>query len=258
MRTIDWKVFWRINFDVINSVPRLQLEMTLWEFTNGNVRLERSVTDLTFGMVPMGIVSFVGDRAIFEGGYLDCTVDLDIEAAKLLNLRGIPLPPMSAVIEEESESLGGENINIRADVVLNPQSGKEIFPLFYFPQPNMDGVRLIENLLPDGNQAIDWAISSQAPIHSVGFNLAGADLQHRVRVQQDSGTGGLDQYELLADSLPVGTGSTIPNHLFSGATQQFFIGATPDLQLEFFGEIVSLEFDPNGTCKNCPGLPPDQ
>lgn len=252
---MDWRIFWRITFNVFNGAPKLELELTLWDFTTGRVRLGRSVTDLTPGIVQHGTVHYIGDRAVFIGGYLECEVDLDIEATKLLTPFGIVLPEYQSALGRESESLAGENVNIRADVVLYDQSGQADYPLFYFPQPLSDGIHLVERLTGSGSKGlirvIDWEVSGQPVMTSSEFEIGAMDLQHRVRVQQDK-EAGHEIFEFLIDSVPVAKYVTVPNHKFTGDHQHFFIGGTPNYPDGLYGEIPYLEFDPNGTCKNCP------
>lgn len=252
---MDWKIFWRITFTVCNGAKKLELELTLWDFTTGRVRLGRSVTDLTPDITQHGTVYYIGDRAVFYGGYLECAVDLDVEAKKLLDQFGIPLPVNQSAIGRESESLAGENVNIRADVVLYDQSGQADYPLFYFPQPLSDGIHLVERFTGSGAKGIireiDWKISVQQVMTSSEFEIGAMDPQHRVRVQQDN-QNGQDIFEFLIDSVPVAKYATVPNHKFTGDHQHFFIGMTPYYPDGLYGEIPYLEFDPNGTCKNCP------
>lgn len=251
MEEMDWRIFWRLVFDVVNGAPRLQLELTLWEFSAGNKRLGRSVTDLTPGITPVGTVYYVNDRAVFFGGYLDCAVDLDVEAEKLLNKSGFTLPQGASAIGEESESLRGENVNIRADVVIYEQSGKNEFPLFYFPQPLSQEIRLVERLTGTGSRVIDWDISGQLTNTGAEFEIDSSDPQHRVRVEQYKAASS-EFFKLPIDSVPLGHEPTMPDHKFAGAHQHFYIGGTPNHPGGLFGEIPYLEFDPNGTCKNCP------
>lgn len=254
---MDWRVFWRIIFDVINGAPRLLMEMTLWEFSAGNNRLERSVTDLTPGITIIGNVQYGSDRAVFKDGYLDCVVDLDIEEENLLNAAGIPLPHRS-VRGRPSISLRGENVNIRADVVINRRTGVNLYPIFYFPQPGSDGIRLLERFGNSENRSIRWKISGQPFASSLNFKLDPKNPQHRIRVEQDStNDAAQDKFELLIDSVPLGESTTTPDHQFNGLQQHFLIGKARGHSGGLFGEIAHLDFDPNGGCKNCPTAPKD-
>ena len=251
---MSWRVFWRILFDVINGVPRLQLEMTLYDFSSGVNRLGRSVTDLT--PVPVGTVHFVNDRAVFFGGYIESEVDLNTIAQDLLISAGIDTGNQ-LVLEHLSESINGENVSIRVDAVLYEKSGKTEFPLFHFPQPDKEevpisGVNLVESISTAGDRNISWEISGQGHMSSSSFSLETFDGQHGVRVRQDEGSSS-DVFEFLVDSIPLGDSNTDRTHAFTGELQTFIIGGTPAQPDGLFGEIVHLDFDPNNNCGNCAG-----
>lgn len=254
----NWRIFWRIIFDVFNGAPRLQLEMTLWErFTFK--RLGWRVEDLASGITPIGTVYFVNDRAVFFGGYLECAIYLNQYAQELLYSAGIDIPFESA-LGDRSASLDGENVSIRADVTLYGQSGRTAFPLFYFPQHDkydvsINGVRLIESVSSGGDRTIEWEISNQVLTSNSSFTLEEFNAQHGLRVRQDRDTAsGDDVYEFLVDSIPLGSQTAAPKeHVFSGDPQTFYIGGTPAYPDGLFGEIAHLEFDPNSSCTNCAG-----
>ena len=249
----DWKIFWRITFDVFNGSPRLQLEMTLWKRFLFQ-RLGRLVDDLAPGITPIGTAYYVDDRAVFFGGYLECAIDLNSHARELLVLARIDVNT-EEVLGQASTSLHGENVSIRADVVLYGQSAKVAFPIFYFPQPDTNGIRLVESVAGGGGRTIEWEISNQVLPSNPNFALEEFNAQHGLRVRQDKDTAsGDDVYEFLVDSIPLDSQTAAPKeHLFSGDPQIFYIGKTPDHPDGLFGEIAHLEFDPNSSCTNCAG-----
>lgn len=251
---MEWRIFWRIIFDVVRRAPQLHLEMTLWDFSSGIKRLGRSVTDLSPSIVPQGTVHYVRNRAVFVGGYLECSVDLDAVAIPLLTQAGIKVKTKNSV-RHLSESIDGENINIQADVALYGQSGNTHFPVFYFPQPTTNGVHLVEAISNIGNRVIEWEISNQPVVTGFGFELETFNAKHRLRVRQDRGPAPSDVFEFLVDSIPIGFSLTTRDHDFHGSPQVFYIGATPNHMGGLFGEIAHLDFDPNGSCKSCPGAP---
>jgi hypothetical protein len=246
---MDWRVFWRIIFDVLDSSPRLQLEMTLWKLSPLN-RLGRLVIDLTPGMSTVGTVFFVDSKAIFVGGYLECELDLNRHARDLLSMAGIDVDD-EANWENVSRSINGENVSIETEVALFDLKPEPDYPIFYFPQrDSRTGVRLLESVTQTGNRRVVWEISDQTMNSNPSFSLEKFEGQHRVRVRQ-----GLDRdeksiFNFLVDSIPAGTGRTDPDHRFTGEPQTFYIGATPDHR-GFVGEITRLDFDPNNSCIAC-------
>lgn len=256
---VNWKIFWRIIFDVVHGNPRLQLEMTLWDLFPFN-RRGRIVRDLTPDIKPDGIVHFVGDKAVFFGGYLECEVDLDSAANSLLDQAladtGDPRYDVADpnVLQAASESINGENVSIDAEVLLYDTGSGSEFPIFYFPQPDAaNGVRLIERSSPD--RAIHWEISNQVYDPLPSFSLETFDGHHRLRVRQAAGLEERDEFIFLVDSIPIPWGLSLTDrtHLFSGKPQCFYIGATPDHLGGLFGEIKRLDFDPNSSCPSCAG-----
>ncbi len=247
---MNWRVFWRILFDVVKSKPRLQLEMTLWQLSPLN-RLGRLVIDLVPAMNRVGTVFFVDNKAIFVGGYLECEVDLNHFAEGLLMLAGIEIN--DAAWENVSQSINGENVSIETEVALyNIISGPE-YPLFYFPQPDSrTGVRLLESVSGTGNRRAIWQISDQPMMASnPSFTLEAFEGQHRVRVRQGLNTKENSIFNFLIDSIPTGNARTRPDHRFSGDPQTFYIGATPEHRGGLVGEIMRLDFDPNNSCVPC-------
>lgn len=247
-----WRVFWRILFDVVGTTPRLQLEMTLWE-PFMRKRLGRSLKDLTPDMTPQGAVYFTGDRAIFVGGYLECFLDLNSILNDLLLSAGID-PGEPVVASHASVSLNGENVAITADVALFDSSGKTEFPIFHLSQPSSsEGVRLVEDTSDPAQRDILWTISGDFLPTGPQFELEAFDARHRIRVRQEEGSGGLDEFRFLVDSIPLAFRATSRDHEFHGEPQVFLIGATPDHLGGLFGEIHYLEFDPNSSCGSCAG-----
>jgi hypothetical protein len=255
MKNSNWKVFWRITFDVVGSTARLQQELTLWELFP-YVRLGRQVKDLTPGMGIHGSVHFINDKAVFDGGFLECEIHLNQDVEALLVAVGID-PSEPTVLSRVSESINGENVSIRADVALYDAShAAEMveYPIFYFPQPTSpEGLRLLEDVTDPQQRIVRWWISNQTQAANQPFGLEAFEAQHSLRVRQGVGPGVADVFQFLVDSIPLDEVPTVRNHDFTGEPQSFFIGGTPDHPGGFFGEINYLDFDPNSSCGSCAG-----
>jgi len=245
----DWQVFWRITFDVIDGVIRLQQELTWWEMRHEAnewvfTRRDRVVEDLPYTL--QGAVTIERDRAVFRGGYLEGqTLDLLAYVQKRLG----PAANLSGLT---SLSLG-ESIAIRADVKLHPLGDGE-YPVFYLSQPDAPpGVRLLEVVRGGQRRWIEWHISNQALHSPEPFRIAHFDDWHALRVRQDEDTAaGHQVYEFLVDSIALGNEKADPGvHKFDTGPMTFYIGATPDHLGGLHGEITHLDFDPSDSCVRC-------
>lgn len=248
----NWRVFWRITFDVINGVARLQQEMTLWTEQGDRIRLGRRVKDLI--PVKHGIVHYINDRAIFVGGHLECTIDLTADATALLMAVFGSAPEQESVLEGITSAIDGENISAIADLVTYDVQGVDEYPIFSFPQPQ-NGVSLSEHVdrTVHVGRTIDWQISPPAVGQLAPFALDDFYGQHRVRVRQEMEGGG-QIFKHLIDSISLGTTSTGSTYEFLTTPFSFYIGRTPS-QAGLYGEISHLEFDPHDSCGNCPHRP---
>ncbi|HEY1409304.1 MAG TPA: hypothetical protein VF434_10195 [Promineifilum sp.] len=251
----EWRAFWNISFDVFNGTPRTILEITLWDVDNVQ-RLGRRTVPLAH--VVEGTVSFTGDVAEFDDGCLLYDLDLNQEVEALLSAAGLP-PILELELKGTSISIQGRNVSIEADIALDANAvaaGVQRFPIFHYPQPGSNGVRLFENSSNMPKRSIDWRLSGGQANSATDFELESDDAYHRIQVAQDL-TGGTAVFEYTVDGIPVGLVTTAANHDFDGALQTFFIGGVPDPanpgnNLRFHGTIGHLEFDPNNSCKNCP------
>ena len=249
------RLFWRIAFDVFDHEVRLQQIVTCWRSVqrtieeNGNQvtvqhveRGDRKVINLQYQIV--GDVTIENDRAVFNGGYLQC------ESADLTaDLTGCP-----PILETVSTSIKGENVSIRADVKLKESNLGDPYPIFHYPQPDSAVVTLVENVNPANNLnlvTVDWTISGLPIMTGTPFRLEQVEGWHRVRVHQDTSGGG-NVFEFWADSAWLGD-QPIANasHLFDTSPQTFYIGWDGNLGHGLFGEISHLEFDPNNSCGTC-------
>jgi hypothetical protein len=258
------RIFWRIVFDVFDHEVRLQQIVTCWRSVQRTVNDEngnpvpitvvergfRKVVNLQYQII--GDVTIANDRAVFNGGYLECeSADLTAYAddCELGDL------------EETSQPINGENVSIRADVRLRESNIEEPFPLFHYPQSGSAGVALAETVdapNPLNLVTVDWAISGLAITSALPFRLEAIEGWHRVRVQQDKSGGGGDVFEMWADSAWLGDHPIAdPTHQFDPEPQTFYIGRASDSGPGLFGEISHLEFDPNDSCGNCLMIEPN-
>ncbi len=275
------RTFWRINFDVVNEVqpdgtveakPRIAVEMTLWHL-DSRTRVGRSVTLLEPNVEPPGSVVFADGVAHLNNGYIWATFDRDTLESGLVdalpNLEGTEFGTVSA-------PYGDQNISVTAMVRLPMDSGQEERPLFFMPQPSVEGhlpgkweeatdaVCLIEKTL-DPARSVIWAISGDR--HETGWPFQIGDFPddasprgwHRLRVAQDLVSLSTPHvYEIYADSIPLDRPleAKPASHHFYGGPVEFFIGGMPASHggmIGLIGEIASLEFDPNASCSNCAG-----
>lgn len=283
MQPKEWKVFWRIIFDVIDGKIRLRQEIEFWELdtiiatVGGDMlwtRRDRIMVDLLH--VVKGEVTVKGDRAIFHGGYIEGrTVNLEAYIQNRLS--------RDVKAEEMSEAVQGLNVSVQANVKLDPSPLDVPQPIFYFPQPSsppsgkQGSVRLI--VLPEivkakaggrsqnGYQVlaerIQWILSNMEFTSGRYFRLAHFDGWHTLSASQDvdpdSGkqvyelVGGVIQLDRVDDTRP---GKNHGRHAFHTQPVSFFIGAMPPVNKGgsiqvLLGEISHLVFDPNSSCASC-------
>ncbi len=240
-----WRAYWRIIFDVINGVPRLQQEITIWA-ENRLTRYAHDIKELP--LTPQGNVTVESNRVVFNNGYYECVIDLETDIRALAANAGLGEGPLEGL----AISINGENVSIRADVALFGDPSIPEYPLFFFPQPIAPGIQLIEAIDPgDETRKIKWSVSGQFYVSQLPFTLEQRDARHGVRVRQDR-ENGAEIFEFLVDSIPVEARFTTPNHQFATSPQIFYIGRTPGHKEGLKGAIAHLEFDPNASCGSCP------
>lgn len=269
----DWRVFWRIIFDVIEGTIRLREELTWWAVGSAD-RLDRVVEDLPF--VLRGDVEVMRDRAVFRGGYLvGRTLALRDFAHKRVGL-GVDLG-------KTSEQVQGENVSLTVDVKLHPfpaSADPRVYPIFYMPQFEVgeagNQAQLAAHVRDNANVVthnLEWHISGSGPLPSADYRLWHLDGWHRLRVRQDAifmndaGPVASPQvgkpyiaengYKFHVDSFPIGiVANNQPRHNFPVGPQDFYIGGIPDADEPknirgLDGDIAYLEFDPNSSCGSC-------
>lgn len=259
----DRRIFWRITFDVFDHEVRLQQIATCWNLVErqatdqlGNPinvtfveRGFRKVINLQYQII--GDVKINNDRAVFNGGYIECqSADLT-EFAASCQLPGL---------EEVGVPIDGENVSIRVDLKLNESHLGNPYPIFYYPQPDHNAVTLVENVDSTNDLnliQVDWTVSG-SPFSSNHFRLESLKEWHRVRVHQDL-SGAANVFEFWADSAWLGNQPiTDPTHLFDPGPRTFYIGWVPRSDEGLHGEISHLEFDPNNSCTNCMAFEPNE
>lgn len=249
----EWRAFWRLIFDVIECVPRMQQEITIWEAqgawpSTGLRRLAYEIKTL----VPTQEVNVEREhsRVKMTNGFLEYMTDVDTDIRNLVAAAGLPAPEL---LEGISEPVGGENIYIRADIsLIEPVEGDN--PIFFFPQMEPSGVQLAE--IYDSSEdlrRIKWAISNQF-YRSQGFFRLDPDEyegRHGLRVRQSKEVRH-ELFDFYVDTLPLDVRYTQPTHSFLPGLQTFYLGKTPFHPDNFTGAIYHLTFDPNNSCVRCP------
>lgn len=248
---IEWRAFWRLIFDVIEGVPRMQQEITIWE--GQSTWPATGLVRLAYDMKTLAPTAEVGvtrerDRVVLNNGFIEYQTDLDRDIRNLTIAAGIATPEE---LEGISEPVGGENIYIRADISLfNDARGEH--PIFYFPQADPRGVQLAEIYEPsDDSRRMKWIISSQVYRSQGTFHLEQFEGRHGLRARQAKEVR-YDLFDLLVDTLPLDVRYTQATHSFLPGMQTFYLGKTPDHPGGFTGAIYHLVFDPNNTCGRCP------
>lgn len=239
----NWRAYWRILFDVIQGVPRLQQEISIWPI-NGLVRLAYQMKELNFAF--LGAAAPDHDRVVFNGGYIECDSDLDTDIRALAVSAGLN----TGILGPGSVAINGENVYIRADVAIAEPLDES--PIFYFPQPGESGVRLLEVYNPaEDNRAVKFSISNQFYLTKNHFSLERFRERHGLQVDQ-----GLDRsrnvFTFVVDSTPLENRPTIADHRFETPMQKFYIGWTPNSSEGLYGAVYHLVFDPNKSCGSCP------
>ncbi|HNS40129.1 MAG TPA: hypothetical protein PKJ56_07755 [Promineifilum sp.] len=245
---VIWRAHWRLMFDVICSVPRMQQEITIWQTntpTSGPFqRLAYQIK--TLAPTNMNGVAFGPDYVQLIDGFIEYQTDLDQDIRALISNAGLPSPEE---LGTTSESIGGENIYIRADISLGEGGSLRDYPVFFFPQNEAYGVQLRETF--DGVHQAHWGISNQVHVPQRVFSLEKVDVRHRLRVRQGRESG-VDLFNTYCDNTPLDILITSASHDFAPGGQTFYLGCLPHEGMNFIGEIYCLEFDPNNSCVACP------
>lgn len=255
----NWRAHWRLIFDVINHVPRLQQEITVWRKEaswpppTGLLRFAYSLKEL----VPSfnGGFNIEADHVFFHDGYIEYVTNIHSDIKDLVLSAGLEI--VQPLISGDSEVVDGENVYIRADVGLHEDGVIDDFnryPIFFFPQSKdtSDGVRLLEAYdASDDSRRIEWTVSQQSYVTHEIFRLERFQGRHGLRVIQDQ-VSGIDSFKFMVDSYMLDERLTIPNHKFPAGEQVFYIGRTPEFPAGLTGAVYHLEFDPNASCPQCP------
>lgn len=282
----DRVVFWRIIFDVVDHKIRLREELTCWEFLGSASpawrRLNREIHELPCNPVgPRGAVVVHEDYVEFRGGYLVSQTH-DIREYQQQWLRG--------QANVGSKTFDGENVSIRAEVMLAPDQVQRDNPIFHIPRQHVfsGGIQIVPGQPPAGSnlqiertldpvtlsewsgstdeRRISWEIAGRPDQSPEAFDLNPFEGWHRIRVHQDDVHNLGDGFEFRVDSVPLGflplvnAGYNLdetkenPTFIFNPTSQPFFIGGMPDENGVLFGlhgAISYLEFDPNDSCRKC-------
>lgn len=248
---VIWRAHWRLMFDVICSVPRMQQEITIWQTntpTSGPFqRLAYQIK--TLAPTNMNGVAFGPDYVQLIDGFIEYQTDLDQDIRALISNAGLPSPEE---LGTTSEFIGGENIYIRADISLGGYRDGRSHPVFFFPQDKDPGVQLAETYDADTDSyQLKWTISGQFYAPQGSFHLEEADARHGLRVRQGV-KGNANLFETYCDSTPLDDLYTQASHDFPPGMQTFYLGYSPSEGQNLTGRIYYLEFDPNNSCIACP------
>lgn len=244
----DWRAHWRLIFDVIQGVPRMQQEISIWSTDPGwpATRLAYEIKELQ--TVRERNVQYGPSWVEFTDGFMEYETNILADIQNLLNSIGI-------VLEELTVPVGDENIYIRADVSLAGGLPGPYNPIFYYPQDIYHSVQLTELVDQSyGTRGIEWIISGQFYRLEEKFRLEPNEEhepRHGLRVRQDVDEG-VDHFDFFVDSIPIGKGLTQASHLFESGPQRFFLGHAPNYGLNLTGRIYHVTFDPNNSCGRCP------
>lgn len=250
----NWRAHWRLIFDVIDGAMRMQREITVWEkparLGTGMIRFACDIR--TLPTVAQVGVTVEADRVVFDNGYLAYEADLDTDIRDLVTSAGLA----GGELEGLSVPVSDQNIYIKADIALLGTVAGGEYPIFFFPQDDTAGVRLVEAYdAGDDARRVRWVISNQRYLTRALFRLEGYEKRHSVRVRQGR-EDDLDLFDLFADSILLDTRTTVASHFFPAGMQTFYIGRTPDHPDGLTGAVYHLEFDPNNSCPTCPRIPP--
>lgn len=244
----NWRAHWRLIFDVINGVPRMQQEISIWSKDPGwpATRLAYEIKELH--TVREQNVQYGPSWVEFTDGFMEYETYILADIQNLLSLTGI-------MLEELAVPVGDENIYIRADVSLPAGMPGPYNPIFFYPQDTYYSVQLTELVnQSDGRRGIEWIISGQYYRLEDKFLLESNEdyePRHGLRVRQDVDEG-VDHFDFFVDSIPIGKGLTQASHLFESGRQSFFLGHAPNYGLYLTGRIYHVTFDPNNSCGKCP------